>query len=84
MFKQNFKIYVGLSEVTKLVTRLSVAIGGRIVHLMIKRRAVDASVILDSKEMGLRVAHLHLVIKYCRQKISMMKMISNFKVCIKG
>ena len=73
MFKQNFKIYVGLSEVTKLVTRLSVAIGGRIVHLMIKRRAVDASVILDSKEMGLRIARLHQVMKDCRQNLIMMK-----------
>ena len=65
-----------------LITRLSVAIGVRIVNLMISRRAADASVILDSKEMGLRIAHLHQVIKDCRQNLSMMKMMQI--VCMKG
>ena len=70
MFKQNFKINVGLSEenlrIIGFYRRLSVAIGMHIVHLMIRRRAADASAIMDSKEMGLQIVHLHQVIKYCR------------------
>ena len=63
MFRLNFKIYVGLSTDKMRITRLSVAIEERSANLIIRRRADDVSVMMDSKEMGQRNAHFHQVIK---------------------
>ena len=70
-----FKIYVGLSgEILRILKlRLSVATGERGAILMLRRREDDVSVIMDSKETGQRVAHLHQVIEDHRQNLSIMK-----------
>ena len=75
MFKLNFKIYVGISGERIRTTRLSVATGERGVILIMRRREDDVSVIMDLKETGQRVAHLHQVIEDHRQNLSIMKII---------
>ena len=78
MFKLNFKIYVGLSGERIMTTRLSVATGEQSAILIIRKREDVVSVIMDSKETGQRVAHLHQVIEDHRQNLSIMTSIWRF------